>query len=128
LPTVADARADSPDTVKENPPPIAPTEVKTTEAVSANVITETTTTLGNPPSAPAVQVSQNKWFSRALAAFGGSGAIFTTIWGWVGSHMDAAAIGLICLTILILALIFRGAILDAIRMQSASDPTKYNVK
>jgi putative chitinase len=97
----------------------SPTEVK---------VTEVTTTVGNPPTSPATQVSQGKWFSRVLAAFGGSGAVITTVWGWMGNHLDAIGIGLICLTVLILALIFRSAILDAIRMQSAADPNKYNVK
>ena len=121
IPVAPDVSSQSP---SEQSPPV---EVKTTK-VDENKKTEITTIVGNSPSAPAVQVSQGKWFSRILAGFGGASGVITAVWGWAGGHLDAIGIGLICLTLLILALIFRSAILDAIRMQSAADPNKYNVK
>jgi hypothetical protein len=121
--------SDTPATQDTSPPTNdnPPTEVKVT-TVEDQTKTEVTAIPGHSPDIPPTQVSQGKWFSRILAGFGGATGIGTAIWGWAGGHLDAIGIGLICFTVLVLALIFRTAILDAIRMQSAADPTKYNVK
>ena len=108
-------------------PPITISEVKTT-AIDDEGKTEVTASAGDPVDAEPTQVSQNTGIARLLASTGGISAVGTAIWGFVSGHLDAIAVGIVCLTLLILALIFRGAIMDAIRMQTAADPNKYNVK
>ena len=107
-----------------------PIEVKTTEVVAEpekTVAVETTVPAGDPPDAPATQVTTGRNITHVLGWFGGPAAIATAVWGFMTSNGSAIATGMVCLTIIILAIIFRKAILDAIRMQTAADPGKKNV-
>jgi hypothetical protein len=58
---------------------------------------------------------------------GGLAMVGTFAWNYIQSNPSAVGIVAICITLLIVALVFRGAITDAIRMQTAADPTKKNV-
>jgi hypothetical protein len=89
---------------------------------------ETTVTQpkGDPPEAPPTPVTKNGPLSKWLTG-GGLAAIGTFAWTYIQSNPSAVAIVAICVTALILALVFRGAITDAIRMQTAADPDKKNV-
>lgn len=91
--------------------------------VTASVITPA----GDPPEAPPTQVSTNGPLAKWIAGGGGLTAIGTFVWGYIQSNPSAVGIAVVCLTLLIIAIIFRGAITDAIRMQTASDPSKKNV-
>lgn len=105
-------------------------EVKTTEVAQTGGTTtavETTVPAGDPPEAPPTQVSQNGPLAKWIAGGGGLTAIGTFVWGYIQSNPSAVGIAVVCLTLLIIAIIFRGAITDAIRMQTASDPSKKNV-
>lgn len=96
-------------------------------AIAIAALGTDTTPKGDPPDAAPVQVSKSGPLAKWLFSGGGLGALGTAIWGFVQGNLNAVAVGLICLTVLILAIIFRGAITDAIRMQSAADPDKRNV-
>lgn len=106
------------------------TETKTTEIAQTEGMTtavETTAPAGDPPHVPPVQVSQNGPLARWIVGGGGLSAIGTMVWGFIQGNLNAIAIAVICATLLIVVLIFRGAITDAIRMQTAADPNKKNV-
>jgi putative chitinase len=107
-----------------------PVETKVTESTETGAKTVTasvTTPAGDPPEATPVQVSQNGPLAKWIAGGGGLTAIGTFVWGYIQSNPSAVGIAVVCLTLLIIAIIFRGAITDAIRMQTAADPNKKNV-
>jgi len=101
-------------------------EVKTT-AIKDEVKTETTAKAGDAVDAPPTQVSQNQSFARWLFSGGTTTAVGTAIWAYMTNNANVIGIAIICVTALIVALVFRGAITDAIRMQTAADPDKKNV-
>jgi hypothetical protein len=113
--------------VPDPAPPMPPSEVKVTEVTDTKK-TEITTTVGTPPTDPAVQVSQNGGLARMLTGGGTATAIGGAVVSYLTGHLDGVAVMVICVTVLILALIFRGTITDAIRMQTHADPNRYNVK
>jgi hypothetical protein len=82
---------------------------------------------GDDPSVPPVQVSRNGGRAYWQAASGGVGTAATAVLGYLTGHLDAAAIIAIVVGAIVISLIFRGAITDAIRMQTAADPDKKNV-
>jgi putative chitinase len=105
-------------------------ETKTTEVVQTGDTThavETTQPKGDPPDAEPTKVSKEGPLSKWLFSSGALLSLGTVAWGWVQENLNTVGIGIICITILILAILFRGAILDAIRMQTAADPDKKNV-
>jgi hypothetical protein len=107
----------------------APTETKVTESVETGDTTVTasvTTPAGDPPDAPPTKVSTNGALAKWLTG-GGLAMVGTFAWNYIQSNPSAVGIVAICITLLIVALVFRGAITDAIRMQTAADPTKKNV-
>lgn len=116
---------------ENQPSPIeAPTETKITESLEAGGSTVTasvTTPAGDAPDVPPVQVSHNGPLAKWIAGGGGLTAVGTFVWGYIQSNPSAVGIAVVCLTLLIIAIIFRGAITDAIRMQTAADPNKKNV-
>lgn len=132
---VSDANSNPQESDSPIQPPITTsveqTKTEATNSPGKTTAVQTTVTQeqpkGDEPHVTPVQVSQGKWFSYTLSLFGGVGSVGTAIWGWMGSNLNAVGIGMICLTLIILALMFRKAILDAIRMQTAADPDKRNV-
>ena len=117
-------------------PPIDPgtpiTETKTTEVTQVGATTlaveqSQTVPAGDPPDATPTRVSHNGPLAKWIAGGGGLTAIGTFVWGYIQSNPSAVGIAVVCLTLLIIAIIFRGAITDAIRMQTAADPEKKNV-
>lgn len=115
----------------EQPPPIEqPVTTTVTEATTtetASTVVSTTQPAGDPPDIPPTQVSQNGPLAKWLVGGGGLTAVGTFVWGYIQSNPSAVGIAVICVTLLIVAIIFRGAITDAIRMQTAADPEKKNV-
>lgn len=106
-----------------------PTETKQTvvqQQGGTTTASETTTPAGDPPEAAPTQVSQNGPLARWLAG-GGMASIGLFVWNYIQSNPSAVAIGVICATALIFAIIFRGTITDAVRMTAASDVNKKNV-
>lgn len=104
------------------------TTVETDGEATVTATTTTTTLPGTTPTDTPVQVSTGGALTKWIVGSGGLSALGTLVWGFITANSSAAAIAIICITVLILALVFRSAILDAIRMQTAADPTKYNVK
>lgn len=107
------------------------TETKTTEVTQEGgkttaVEQSQTVPAGDHPSVTPTQVSQNGPLAKWLAG-GGGAAVGLYLWNYIQSNPSAVAIGIVCLTALIFAIIFRGTITDAIRMQTAADPDKKNV-
>lgn len=106
------------------------TETKTTEILQQGQQTtavEQTTPAGDAPDAAPTQVSQNGPLAKYLFSSGVGGSVLTAVWAWITGNANIIAIAIICVTLLIVILIFRGAITDAIRMQMAADPDKKNV-
>lgn len=120
--------------IASSSPEVAPkpsVETKTTEVEQQGdktVAQEVTvqTPKGDPPDAEPTKVSKNGPLAKWLTG-GGLLTVGTFAWTYVQSNPSAVAIVAICITALILALVFRGAITDAIRMQTAADPEKKNV-
>ena len=112
-------------------PPII-TETKVTEAKQSEestVVTEQTATTpkGQTPEQDATKVTENGFISKMVAGAGGIGGIITLATGFITANASAIAVGMICLTIIILALMDRWKKTDVARMQAAADPEKYNV-
>jgi hypothetical protein len=110
------------------PPPTETRETVIDETNTLTTVSETTTAAGDPPGATPTRISRNGPLAKWLF---GSGAMTTAgaaLWAWMTTNANIIAIALICVTVLIFALIFRGAITDAIRMQIAADPDKKNVE
>lgn len=83
---------------------------------------------GQPADAPATQVSQNGGLARKILGGSTATAVGGAVLSWATGHIDGVAVIAICVTVLLLAILFRGVIIDYVRMQSHADPDKYNVK
>lgn len=83
---------------------------------------------GTTPDDAPVDVSQSRFSSKVYAALGGIGGLTAAAKGFLSDNATLIIVGIVCVMILILALIFRGIILDWLRMQLFSDPKRYNVK
>jgi hypothetical protein len=86
-----------------------------------------TTPKGDLPDATPTKVTKNGPLAKWLFSSGGILTIFTGVWGFVQANSNVIAVAILVLGLIIVALIFRGAITDAIRMTAASDPDKNNV-
>lgn len=82
---------------------------------------------GKKDDAP-IQASQGGTKSLWATIGGGAAGIFTAVKGWVDGNNMLAVVGVICLTLLLLSLMFRQVLLDWLRMKLISDPSKLNVK
>jgi hypothetical protein len=60
-------------------------------------------------------------------AGGGLTAVGLFAWNYIQSNPSAVGIVAICITVLILAIIYRGTVTDVARMHIAADPEKKNV-
>jgi hypothetical protein len=108
------------------------TEAKTTEVEQKDGKTvaqelTVTTPKGDLPDATPTKVTKNGPLAKWLFSSGGILTIFTGVWGFVQANSNVIAVAILVLGLIIVALIFRGAITDAIRMTAASDPDKNNV-
>lgn len=110
-------------------PAVVEQTVSEPAAGAPDVITTTTQTLpGTGPKDEAVQVTTGATSSHVLFGTGTVTAIGTAIYGFITSNQNTIVVAIICATVLAVAIIFRKAILDVLRMQMAGDPTKYNVR
>lgn len=114
----------------EPPPNI--TETKITEVQEQDgktVAQETTATApkGDEPDVPPVKVTKNGPVSAWLFSGGGLASVGTLLFGFIQQNLNVIAVAIVCLTLLIVVLIFRKALTDAIRMQTAADTDKRNV-
>jgi hypothetical protein len=120
--------SESPSEVEPSPTTTTTTET-TANPSTQSVIQETTKTgPGDHSSVPAIQVSQNGGLAKALLGGSTLTAVSTAVFGWMTGHLDGVGVIAICLTVIVLAVIFRGVITDYVRMQAAADPNKFNVK
>ena len=106
-----------------------PTNIEQTAGTIVNA------TSGNEPPAEGggandepVQVSQGGFKSLIATVLGGITSGATAIWGALTSDTGVMIVGIVCVTLLILALIFRQVLMDWLRMNLTADPTKRNVK
>lgn len=74
------------------------------------------------------QASQGGTKSVIATAIGVLGGAGTAIGGWLQNSAALKIVGLLCITIVLLALVFRQLIMDYVRMTYMSDPTRINVK
>jgi hypothetical protein len=112
------------------PPPTTTTTTETTANPSTQSVLQETikTSAGDHPSQAATQVSQNGGLINKILGGGTATAIGGAVLTWATGHIDGVAVIAICITVIILAVIFHGTITDVIRMQAAADPNKFNVK
>lgn len=123
-----------------NNPPVNPTQPPTDGPQAPNASTHLevkdgslsldaeTKPTGEPASSPATQVSQNGGLARTILGGSTATALAGAVTTWATGHIDGVAVIVICLTLIVLAILFRGTIIDWIRMQSHADPNKFNVK
>lgn len=74
------------------------------------------------------QASTGGGISRALTGVGGLAGIAAAIKGFMAGNTGIIMVSVVCVTALILALIFRQVLLDWLRMKLHADPSKINVK
>lgn len=84
--------------------------------------------VGGRPGDEAKQVTQGGTISRIIAGVGGGGGLLTAIGGFFSGKTAIIAIGIICATMLFLAIMFRQVLLDWLRLKLGANPTQYNVK
>lgn len=103
------------------------TEIK--QVGSSTVATEQTTAepKGDAVDVPPAQVSKNGPLAKWLFSGGTATMVGTAVWGFMTTNASVIGIAIICVAALIAMFMFRGAITDAIRMQTAADPDKRNV-
>jgi len=105
-------------------------ETKTTEVVKTGDTTlavEKTEPKGDAPDVEPTKVTKNGPLANWLFSGGTLTALGTAAWAYITGNASTVAVAVICVTVLIALIIFRGAITDAIRMQVAADPEKKNV-
>lgn len=83
---------------------------------------------GGGPNDEAQQASTGGSKSLIGTILGGLAASGTAIWSAISDHIDGVVVGVICVTILIMTLIFRQVLLDWLRMKLHADRGKANVK
>jgi hypothetical protein len=123
-----------------DPPPPSDTNAAATKTVTATAVADDNKSVvqrqetkvedrpGTNPKDPAVQVSTGGGISRFLTTVGGVGGLMTAIGGYFSGNAGLIAVGIVCATVVILALIFRQVIMDWARVHIAADPNRYNVK
>lgn len=74
------------------------------------------------------QATQGGNKSLIATIVGGLAGGGTAIVGWIQNNATLAVVGVVCGTIVLLALIFRQIIIDYFRMKYMADPTKINVR
>jgi hypothetical protein len=123
-----------------DPPPPSDTNSAATKTTNVTAVDEENKTVlqqqttqvedrpGTNPNDPAVQVSTGGGISRFLTTIGGVGGLVTAAGGYFSGNAGLIAVGIVCATIVILALIFRQIIMDWARVHIAADPNRYNVK
>lgn len=77
---------------------------------------------------PPMQASQGGKKSTIAVIFGAIGSIWTGFQGWFQNSSALKITGILCLTAVILAWMFRQLIMDYVRMNYMSDPARLNVK
>lgn len=119
---------------KASPDKVAPSGAVTNPAAKAGEpVPEVAATtgeaiVGGRPDDKPKQVTQGGLISRVVTAVGSATGIGTAIVGFVQGNAGVVMVGIICLTILILAFMFRQALLDYLRLQLGAAPDKYNVR
>lgn len=76
---------------------------------------------------PPKQVT-NPWTGRILGTIGGGSGAIAFLKGIWASDRALIALGMVCLVVIVLGLIFKNALNDWLRMKLHSDPSKINVK
>ncbi len=102
--------------------------------IAEQIINTGDTTPPEPPAVgggatdPAVQVSQGGFKSVVATVVGSIGGGATAIWGAFTSDTGIMVVGIVCVTLLLLSLIFRQVLMDWLRMKLHADPKQGNVK
>lgn len=73
----------------------------------------------------ASQGGKKSLIATIVGVVAGAGTAFQ---GWMQNSNALKVVGLVCITVVLLALIFRQLIMDYVRMMYMSDPTRINVK
>lgn len=110
------------------PPKPAPQDEKAGEAAPDTPALPGQPVVGGRPEDPPKQASTGSLKAKIIAAAGSLPAIWTAVKGFIDGNTFLVALGIICLTLLALSLIFRTVLMDWLRMKLASDPSRYNVR
>lgn len=84
--------------------------------------------VGTRPIDEAIKVTVGGAATKWLTGAGGVGGLVVMVRGFLSDNTGLIIAGIVCATIVVLALIFRTVIMDYARMQLFGDPNKYNVK
>ena len=133
--TTADMTAtDSNSPIDELQDTSPPTNNEVPTQIAEQIINTGDTAPPDPPAEgggandPPVQVSQGGFKSIIATIVGSIGGGATALWGAFTSNAGIMIVGIICVTVLLLALIFRQVLMDWLRMKLHADPKQGNVK
>ena len=113
---------------EEQPAPVQEAQVQGDPAVQVNQLAEATAPIVSKPDDDPAKTSQGS--KKSLWATISGGAMGALAWaqGTLNSDRLLIAIAIICLTLILLAFIFRQIIMDWLRGKMGGDPTKFNIK
>lgn len=118
-----------------DPPSVAVTDAtEAPQSPSVEVKHADNVTAASPPleggskDDPPQQASQGGNKSLVTTIVGGLAGLGTAVGGWFKNEGSLKIIGIVCLTLVILAFMFRQVLLDWLRMKLMADPSKLNVK
>lgn len=114
-------------TPKDSEPAINESTPVSNQPDSATPQPPTSGVVGTRPEDPPVKVASGSTISTIFGWFGGAGAIASGVWGFISANPQPATVGMICFTLIVIAVLYRKFILDQLKMNISSDPNKYNV-
>lgn len=104
------------------------------QSPSVNVENAENVTAATPPleggqkdDAP-IQASQGGNKSMIATIVGVVGGVGTAIGGWFKNESSLKIVGVLCVTVVVLSMVFRQVLLDWLRMKLIADPSKLNVR
>lgn len=124
----ADSTSLESDTADATVTPIETTQIAEQIINTGDAVTPDPPAVGGGITDPAVQASQGGFKSVVATIVGSIGGGATALWGAFTSDTGIMIVGIICVTLLLLSLIFRQVLMDWLRMKLHADPKQGNVK
>lgn len=124
----ADSTSLESDTADATVTPIETTQIAEQIINTGDAVTPDPPAVGGGVTDPAVQASQGGFKSVVATIVGSIGGGATALWGAFTSDTGIMIVGIICVTLLLLSLIFRQVLMDWLRMKLHADPKQGNVK
>jgi lysozyme len=128
LPDIEEIASDAPVQPEPAQTPAEPEIVARAPQGAQESPSATAAPIVSTPSDAPVQASQGGKKSLWATIGGSLGGVMTAIGGFLKGETVLIIVGAVCITALLLTLIFRQVIMDYLRMKLQADPTKHNVK